>query len=88
MVKNHCLYQDIQNLKDDLDDMRRECESLYEKEEGNPCHESDKVQGSQYRNPNAEPPSERVKGKGRVVPTTSYPHLPPGKSQATPMVID
>jgi hypothetical protein len=34
MAKNHCLYKDIQDLEDDLEDKKRECESL---------HESDKV---------------------------------------------
>jgi hypothetical protein len=31
MAKNHHLYQDIQDLEDDLDDARRECTSLHEK---------------------------------------------------------
>jgi hypothetical protein len=31
MAKNHRLYQDIQDLEDDLDDARRECASLREK---------------------------------------------------------
>jgi hypothetical protein len=31
MVKTHNLYQDVQDLEDDLDDARRECTSLWEK---------------------------------------------------------
>jgi hypothetical protein len=31
IVKNHHLYQDVQDLEDDLDDARRECASLHEK---------------------------------------------------------
>jgi hypothetical protein len=31
MAKNHCLYQDVQDLEDDLDDTQRECASLSEK---------------------------------------------------------
>jgi hypothetical protein len=30
-AKNHCLYQDIHDLEDDLDNARRECASLLEK---------------------------------------------------------
>jgi hypothetical protein len=41
MAKNHHLYKDVQNLKDDLDE---ECKSLREKVEGNPpCRESNRV---------------------------------------------
>jgi hypothetical protein len=31
LAKNHCLYQDVQDLEDDLDNARRECTSLHEK---------------------------------------------------------
>jgi hypothetical protein len=77
MAKNHHLYQDVQELEDDLDDTKRECASLCKR-----------AQGSHNQDPDEEPPSKRTKGKGRVVPTTTSSQLLPGASQATPMVID
>jgi hypothetical protein len=76
-AKNHCLYQDVQDLEDDLDDAQRECTSLREK-----------PRGSHYWDPDDEPPSKRVKGKGRVIPAISSSQLPPSSSQAAPMVVD
>jgi predicted RNase H-like nuclease (RuvC/YqgF family) len=76
-AKNHRLYQDVQDLEDDLDDARRECASLCEK-----------TRGSHHRDPDNEPPSKRMKRKGRAVPTPSSSHLPPSVSQVAPMVVD
>jgi hypothetical protein len=56
MAKNHHLYQDIQDLEDDLDDTKRDCTSLHEKARG--FHNWDLDE---------ELPSKQAKGKGRVV---------------------
>jgi hypothetical protein len=43
---------------------------------------------SQLRDPYKEPPTKRVKGKERALPTAPFPHPSPRESRETLMVVD